>query len=182
MPESVLEKKLRVLAEMTQRLQAHDVRPVLVGGTALELYTAGAYATADMDLVVADHARARQVLQEMGFQPHGRHWFHPDWEVAIEIPDTDLAGDYARLLELQLSDGRVVFCIGVEDLLVDRLNAAVHWGSTEDRRWAKELLREHAVRIDWSYLRQRAEAEGTLQLLETLWQEVRHEDASGTME
>lgn len=181
MPESVLERKLQVLAEMTQRLQAYDVRTVLVGGTALELYTAGAYATADMDLVITDRARAVQVLQQMGFQPHGRHWFHPDWEVAIEIPDTDLAGDYTRLLELQLSDGRVVFCIGVEDLLVDRLNAAVHWMSAEDRRWAKELLREHAVRMDWGYLRQRAEAEGVLQLLETLWQEVQHEDASGTV-
>lgn len=181
MSESALERKLQVLAEITQRLQVYNVRPVLVGGTALELYPAGAYATADMDLVVADRARAVEILQEMGFQPHGRHWFHPDREVAIEIPDTDLAGDYARLLELQLSDGRVVYCIGVEDLLVDRLNAAVHRGSTEDRRWAKELLREHAVRMDRSYLRQRAEAEGTLQILETLWQEVQDEDASGTM-
>ncbi|MDW8321272.1 MAG: nucleotidyltransferase [Armatimonadota bacterium] len=181
MLESLLEKKLQVLAQITQRLEAYGVRPVLVGGTALELYTAGAYATADMDLVVADRTRTAQVLQEMGFQPYGRHWFHPDWDVAVEIPDTDLAGDYAGLLELELSDGSVVFCIGIEDLVIDRLNAAVHRRSVEDSRWVRELLHEHATRIDWHYLRQRAEEEGTVRALEDLRREVQGEDASNAV-
>lgn len=156
MPEDVLERKLRLLAELTRRLLPEGIRPILVGGTAVELYTAGAYATADMDIVVADRSRAAQALADMGFQPHGRHWFHPEWEAAVEIPDTEQAGDYHRLLELELSDGNVVFCIGIEDLVIDRLNAAVHWQSAEDRRWAKELLREHAAQVDYSYLHGRA--------------------------
>lgn len=177
MPEDLLDRKLRLLAELTRRLLPEGIRPILVGGTAVELYTAGAYATADMDLVVADRSCAAQALAEMGFQPHGRHWFHPGWEIAVEVPDTELAGDYHRLLELELSDGSVVFCISIEDLLIDRLNAAVHWRSAEDRRWAKELLREHAARVDWGYLRGRAAQEGTLAQLEELWQEVQDEGA-----
>jgi len=172
----MLVKKLQILALLTQRLEQHGVRPVLVGGTALELYTAGAYATADMDIVVADREVAIQALREMGFEPHGRHWFHPQREVAIEIPDTDLAGDYARLLEVEIADGEVVYCIGIEDLLVDRLNAAVHWQSSEDARWAKNLLRNHAMRLDWDYLWQRAREEGTAQVLEALWHEVQRHD------
>lgn len=97
---------------------------------------------------VADHPRAAQVLAEMGFQAHGRHCFHPEWEVAVEIPDTQLAGEYHRLLEIELPDGSIVFCIGIEDLLVDRSKAVVHWWSAEDRRWAKELLREYAAQMD----------------------------------
>ncbi|GIV19718.1 MAG: hypothetical protein KatS3mg023_1469 [Armatimonadota bacterium] len=53
------------------------------------------------------------------------------------------------------------------------MNVAVHRQSVEDRRWAKELLREHAMPIDRSYLRARAEQEGTAQALQELWQEVR---------
>ncbi|MGC8783445.1 MAG: DUF6036 family nucleotidyltransferase [Armatimonadota bacterium] len=181
MVEDDLQRKLQVLAEITRRLRLDGIRPVLVGGTAVQLYTAGAYATADMDIVVSDRQRAAQVLHEMGFQAHGRHWFHPVWEVAIEIPDTDLAGDYSRLLELELPDGSIIFCIGIEDLIVDRLNAAAHWQSVEDRRWAKELLREHAVQIDWSYLRARVEQEGTTQALQELWQEVQA-DAQNAVE
>lgn len=181
MPDDALTRKLQVLAEITNQLQPYGIRPILVGGTAVELYTAGAYATADMDIVVADRSRAAQVLQQMGFQPHGRHWFHPDKEVAVEIPDDELAGDYARLLEVEIPDGSTIFCIGIEDLIIDRLNAAVHWQSAEDRRWAKELLRQHGAQIDWSYIRQRAESEGTIHVLEELWQEVQGEDAAKAM-
>jgi len=176
MPEATLLKKLQILAQLTRQLQEYGIRPVLVGGTALEVYTAGAYATGDMDIVVANRDVAVHALGEMGFQPHGRHWFHAQWEVAVEIPDTDLAGDYGRLLELEIADGEVVYCIGIEDLLIDRLNAAVHWQSSEDARWAKNLLRNHAMRLDWDYLWQRAREEGTAQVLEALWHEVQRHD------
>jgi len=178
MSEATLFKKLQILAQLTQRLQEYGVRPVLVGGTALEVYTAGAYATADMDLVVANRELAIQVLREMGFEPYGHHWFHPQWEVAVEIPDTDLAGDYARLLELEISDGNIVYCIGIEDLLLDRLNAAVHWQSAEDARWVKSLLQNHASRLDREYLWQRASEQGTAQKLAALWQEVEFDNAA----
>ena len=48
-----------------------------------------------------------------------------------------------------------VVVIGVEDLLVDRLRAAVHWQSEEDRRWARRLGLLYADRVDWAYVRAR---------------------------
>jgi hypothetical protein len=55
-------------------------------------------------------------------------------------------------------------------------NAAVHWQSSEDARWAKNLLHNHAMRLDWDYLWQRAREEGTAQVLEALWHEVQRHD------
>ncbi|MGQ9488908.1 MAG: hypothetical protein ACUVRT_13540 [Armatimonadota bacterium] len=54
---------------------------------------------------------------------------HQQWDIAIEIPDTDLAGDPERVVQIDLGEDLVVYCIGIEDLLIDRLNAAVRWRS-----------------------------------------------------
>ena len=52
-------------------------------------------------------------------------------------------------------DGLRVVVIGVEDLLIDRLRAWVHWKSDEDGRWTRRLAHLYADRLDWSYLRER---------------------------
>ncbi len=171
-PEDILERRLWVLAQLTNRLAQAGIRPILVGGTAVALYTAGSYFTADMDIVASNRRLAAQALQEMGFQPEGRHWVHQEWDIAVEIPDTDLAGDPKRVVQVELPDGSCVYCIGVEDLLIDRLNAAVHWRSLEDRRWAKELLKLHNRSLDREYLWSRAQQEGVLGLLNELQSEV----------
>lgn len=46
-----------------------------------------------------------------------------------------------------------VFVLGIEDIMVARLNAFVHWKSTDDGNWARELIAIHEVDIDWPYLR-----------------------------
>jgi predicted nucleotidyltransferase len=168
---SMLEKKLLIVGELTRRLAPQGIRPVIVGGTAVEIYSLGAYQTYDIDLVVAQREQAISALETMGFQRTGRVWFHPDWEMAIEIPDTHLAGDTARLNRLEI-EGYQVDCIGLEDLILDRLNAAVHWRSSEDRRWVTILLRAYRNTLDLTYLHERANQEGTLSVLEELLREV----------
>ena len=49
--------------------------------------------------------------------------------------------------------------LGIEDIIIDRLNALVHWKSLEDGRLAKELVLIHFNKIDWKYLKKRAEDE-----------------------
>ena len=60
---------------------------------------------------------------------------------------------------------RVVYIIGVEDLIIDRLDAYVHWDSTDDGNWAQELLALYQQDIDWTYLKTRAQAEGVIEAL-----------------
>jgi len=169
--ETELEKKLLIVGELTRRLESEGVRPIIVGGTAVEIYSAGEYQSYDVDLVVAQRERAIQALEAMGFQREGRVWYHPNWDAVVEIPDIQLSGDMARISTVEI-DGYQIHCIGLEDLIIDRLNAAVHWGSREDRRWASTLLRAYRDELDIEYLNARAQQEELTSLLDELWQEV----------
>lgn len=133
--QTELEKKLLIIGELTRQLAPEGVRPITVGGTAVEIYSAGEYQTYDVDLVVAPRERAIQVLEAMGFQRAGRVWHHPEWDAVVEIPDECLAGDMARVNTVEI-DGYQIDCIGLEDLIIDRLSAAVRWGRVKiDAGW-----------------------------------------------
>ena len=46
-------RRLLALGLLTQRLATEGIEPILVGGGALEFYTAGGYATTDTDLALS---------------------------------------------------------------------------------------------------------------------------------
>lgn len=147
---SLLEKKLLVVSELTRRLKPKGITPVVVGGSAVEIYSAGDYMSADIDLVVASRQQAVAELQQMGFRAEGRVFYHPAWDITLEIPDETLAGDAERVTEIQFVYGR----------------------SEEDGRWARVLLQAYAAEIDSDYLKARAEQESTRAALETMLQEI----------
>ncbi len=88
---SRLERKLLLVGELTRRLQSKGVIPVIVGGTALEVYTVGNYLTADLDLVASAYPEVAKELEAMRFQREGRIWYHPDWELVVGISIEQLA-------------------------------------------------------------------------------------------
>jgi predicted nucleotidyltransferase len=167
-----LKKSLTLLAILTEALKAYDIRPILVGGRALEFYTLGGYATRDIDLVTSGRTQVSMVLQEMGFlkRPGERHWYHEDLDLALEIPDDTLAGDIDKLTTLEI-DGMECSIIGVEDLVVDRLAAAKFWKSASDAQWAARLMALHVDEIDPNYLRHAAKKAEVEDFLEKAWQQ-----------
>ncbi len=152
-----LRKSLGVLAVLTEALNPQGIKPILVGGRALEFYTLGGYATKDMDLVVNGREQAKVVLEAMGFvrRPGERHWYHEKLDLAIEIPDEVLAGSSEKLTAVEIN-GMEAFIIGIEDLVIDRLAAAKFWKSEADAQWAAKLLALHAGEIDFEYLKEAA--------------------------
>ncbi len=98
-------------------------------------------------------------------------WYRDDLDIVLECPDEDLAGDSGRVLEVQIED-MVCPVIGIEDLIVDRLNGYVHWKWEDDRRWVKQLIQSNTAELDWGYLRERAKAEGILQMLNEIAEEA----------
>ena len=64
------------------------------------------------------------------------------------VPGPDGHAELRRLV-----DGMRVVVLGLEDLLVDRLRAWVHWKSDEDGRWAARLVALYRSQMDWTYLR-----------------------------
>jgi excisionase family DNA binding protein len=146
-----LTKRLLFVGLITKKLEDQDVKPVIVGGNAVEFYTAGGYATADIDIVCPSEP-LEPVLLELGFEKEGRYWLNDDLGIVIEAPSSYLdAPAKERIVEVQI-ENMVVYIFGIEDLIVDRLSAFMYWASGDDFNWAKELANIHKEQIDWKYL------------------------------
>jgi excisionase family DNA binding protein len=155
-----LERRLRFVALLTTACVARGWQPpVIVGGHAVEFYTVGAYATMDIDLVSMSEP-LEAILGSWGFRREGRYWIDEALSLLVEAPGSRLEpGQRERLTAVQTDRG-IAYVLGPEDLILDRLNACVHWRSQEDCFWARTLFGSHLERLDLEYLRERAEAEG----------------------
>lgn len=130
--------------------------PVLIGGLALSCYTRDVYFTADIDLAYADRDALDSVLGELGFSKKGRYWVHPGLDMAVEIPTASLPGEEAPLETAELDAGLHSLIIGVEDLIIDRLNACKPWKSEIDCEMTELLVARYGKELDWAYLERRA--------------------------
>jgi len=151
-----MRRRLVALGALTERLAAEGIEPILVGGCALEVYTDGGYTTGDVDLALEHGPAVDAAFAELGFEKRDRFWVRMELGLIFEAPaPAGLPGETAPRTELDV-DGLRVVVLGVEDLLIDRLRAWVHWKSEEDRRWAARLVALHGREMDWTYLRSRA--------------------------
>lgn len=153
----LLRRRLKALGLLSDRLAEDGIEPILVGGLALEFYTAGGYATGDVDLALPRSPAVDAAFADLGFAQEGRFWVRPELDLLFEAPaPAGLPGEEAPRTEIEI-DGLRVVIIGVEDLLLDRLRGWVHWQSAEDERWTRRLLGLYAERVDWDYLRRKAD-------------------------
>lgn len=127
LPESA--ERTAALAEWLQSLYVDDP-PILVGGSAVELYTGGAYRSGDLDFVGIVPSAVGDALTAAGFRRSGRHWVHETAQVFLEFPGSRLQID-DEAVDVQVGASRVRV-ISPEALLVDRLAAWQHWRSGED--------------------------------------------------
>ena len=148
-------RRLIALGLLTRQLSVHGIEPILVGGGALEFYTAGGYATKDMNLALPTAPEVDSAFAALGFEKEGRYWYQAELDLLFEAPaPAGLPGEDAPRTEVEV-DGLRVVIIGIEDLLLDRLRAWVHWKSDEDGRWTRRLALLYPDRIDWGYVRER---------------------------
>jgi hypothetical protein len=169
-------KKIWVLGIITEVLQKYGIKPVLIGGGALEWYTLGGYTTNDLDIAVSDHLLLDKAMKLLGFKKEGRYWFRKDLEVVVESPAAEVFGN-APLTEVRIENFSC-FIIGIEDLIIDRLNGFVHWHWEDDGRWAKRLIFLHQDKIDWNYLQKKARQEKVLRALNRIKKEIEKNETS----
>lgn len=140
--------------------------PVLVGGGAVELYTAGAYTTGDFDFVGGVPAPVAKALEEAGFKREGRHWIHNDGEIFVEFPGSVIQEDeQTAILDV---DGTHVLTLSAEDMIVDRLAAWQFWRSTTDGASAFLIWKAQKNRLDRRRLSKLADRRGVGKALESL--------------
>jgi hypothetical protein len=150
-----LERRLAFVGLLSRGVEALGwAAPIVVGGHAVEFYTAGSYATVDIDLA-GDSQPVARVLDTWGFQRQGRHWFDEDLRLVVEVPGAPLGPDELEHV-VRVRIGRlVVGVIGIEDLIIDRLNACKYWKDEESCDWAQTMVLA-ADDLDEAYLRRRA--------------------------
>ena len=167
------ERRLFFAAIISEFLQKnYRVDLVVVEGNAVEFYTLGSYSTEDIDVVVSNFGIVEDLLRHLGFEKINRIWYREDLDISVDLTDSELAGDPKRVSRVSIK-GKTVQVIGLEDIIVDRLNAFVHWKSKQDGFWAQEMIAIHQEDIDWKYLEDRCKKEKVLSALEKLKKEIK---------
>lgn len=157
---------LSLLAEAVSQVKAAGgIEPVLVGGGAVEFYTAGRFLSGDLDLVAPQIEAIEEALIAVGFersrgigQPR-RGVVHPELKIGVEVVSGALMDgrtDRARIRVLDIGQGRTLRIIPPEDLIADRVAQALSVRSPDKAMIAQAVLLFRLVQdIDEVYLDER---------------------------
>lgn len=146
--------------------EAGNLDVVVVGGSAIEIYTEGAYVSGDIDLVGPREELAR-TLTTWGFERSGRVWSHRDWRLTLDLVGPRYNGRSDRTRSVNTPYGPVRLA-APEDLIVKRMVSAVYWKVPADLDDAVLLGVEYKDTIDWEYVEELARKESVIQLLPEL--------------
>ena len=163
------EAALRLFARVSEAMVMRGLpRPVLVGGAAVELYSASAIVTGDFDLCSPTQTELEEEMQRLGFvKPAGagkstKGWVHPQlalgFEIVARVP-MDGSVDAAQIhLVRPIGEESLFRVISVEDLIADRMGQYAS-GTARDRiDQARDLLRLNPG-VDLVYLERRIREE-----------------------
>lgn len=182
-----LDARLLLAAFVTKAAEEKGVRCILVGGSAVDFYTAATLesvsghlpsrlrASVDLDFVAAaarhEATSLREALAAKGFSPVGsapatiaRTWSHPDEPgLIVDVMSSELEGSMEHVRTLTVDDVDVAI-IGPEDLFVQYLEAAMATAHRHDytRAVALALTQE----MDWDYIHELAPLGVTRDLIE----------------
>lgn len=149
---------------LTREAERSGVQPIVVGGSAIDFYTEGIYPSHDIDLVSNRKIIGEILVNVFNFKPSGRHWINEQIGLSVEVPDNRLAGDKDKVTVVRIENLKV-YVIGIEDIIIDRINACVHWKSQTDCDQAMFMIRYYRNRLDFRYLEEKAKDEGILKAL-----------------
>jgi len=155
--ESPLKRQLLMAALITKLLEEKGKgAPIVIGGCALSYYSREVYFTADIDLAYADREALDVVLMNIGFKKQGRYWINEELKMAVEIPASLLIGEDSPIEVVELGANLKCNIIGIEDLIIDRMNACKYWKSEIDCEMSELLIKRYNEEIDWQYLEKKA--------------------------
>ncbi|MGA8302709.1 MAG: hypothetical protein WA691_05880 [Thermoplasmata archaeon] len=153
--------------------EASGVSLVIVGGSAIEIYTAGAYVSSDID-IVGSKTRIAPVLRRWGFQQESGRSSRAYW-VKSSLGLVDLVGTRLKS-ELPIQTIRTPYGsvnLGpVEELITRRLMRAGRERSPELFQEAVLLADRYKSALDWDYIEGHAKYERVLPLYEQLRRQV----------
>ena len=157
--EDPTRRKVRFMALLTSALPKTNRKPILTGGSAIEIYLDGTLRTGDMDIVYNVEA-LKKVLKAWRFALGGglRSFVNEELGLAVNLVGERLSGSYERVTTITTDYGPAIV-IGIEDLILKRLASAKFWKVATDMEQSYLLAKSQGVRIDWKYLKEEAKKE-----------------------
>ena len=151
-----------VAALVSGLFRAQGADPVVVGGSAVEFYTAGAYVSGDLDVcftgaVLPSMAQRMAVVKRLGAEALSSR------QCLVEGVYVDLLGPLETAARTPFQEIGPVKLVPVEDLVVERIYAAYHFPTyhAEREAVAKTLLRmvfDQRIEADQAEIRRIAES------------------------
>lgn len=171
--ENTTKRRAMFLALLNKELEFQGHRHVLlVGGFAVEIFTAGNYATGDID-IKGPRVVIERILLQNGFVKYHNasygheylciyvHWLGEGPQLPFENAE--------RILTISLGDHNLTFqIICYEDIIIDRLCQTAHWKNSDGLLWAKAIFQSAKFagqKLDIVYLKDRASQEQVGHLL-----------------
>lgn len=168
-----LKRRIRFLALLSREVKARTGKTlVVVGGSAVEVYTQGNYMSLDIELK-GPQVAVEEILGELGFKRRGMHSTNLDLDIYVHWlgngPDPQ-SENLDKLVRVDAGDGLTVEFVGFEDLVVDRLIQAKFWKVADAALWASMVLQaaEESGQLDRSYLEGKAKQEDVFDLLQAI--------------
>lgn len=118
-------------------LKKNGIDTVLVGGSVVAIYTDGAYQSGDLDFVKTSMfvTKLEEVMSELGFKKHGRHYVHPKCRhLFVEFPGGPPLGigeDNTIVPDEVEVEGTVIKILSPTDCVKDRLASYIYF-KTQD--------------------------------------------------
>lgn len=162
---SNIEKKIFFLAWLNEQIKATKslMFPILVGGSAVQLYTGGNYASMDMDIVLDDISIVTDILKTNGFSKIGKQYYSKEYDLLVEF----VSGPAPVKINRLKYGEQFVLVTSLEEIIIDRLNAAKWWNVPKDLEWVKVMISANKnIKLDMDYLSKRAAEEDIEDYLE----------------
>lgn len=155
--ENLFRRRVLFLAFFTSKLKESGVDAILVGGQAIDLYTAGTFATSDIDLLVTNKTITEGLLNRFGFGKQDAIWFNRDLNIVVQVISAPYSGDLRRLRKFKVREYELRVA-APEDLIANRLYSAKFWKGNPklDLEQAISLLKIFSDSIDNAYLDKQA--------------------------
>lgn len=150
----LFKRRLYFIGLLTKTLKQNGAEAILVGGEAIDVYTAGTFSTTDIDLVVDNKTIAEKLLNRFGFGKKANGlWLNEDLVIVIQVITNPYSGDRGKLRKFKVKDYEIKVA-APEDLIQNRLYSAKFWKSNPQRDMEESiaLLRIFADSIDNAYL------------------------------
>lgn len=162
--ESERDRQILAFAALLTRETKSEV--IVVGGSAIEIYTKGGYASGDID-IVGNREAIHRVLSGWHFEDKGMLWIQKVWKLAVDVRGDVYSGSRYRLSTIQTPFGPVLVA-GIEDLIVKRLAEVKHWHVKAALEEAALLWTTNRDRVDELYLEEQATSYDVLDVLSDL--------------